>query len=567
VGKRGVRKPQNPVIKSRVSAASWLPIALIALIATVSYANSLRGPFIFDDRDTILENRSIDDLGNLGAVLSPPHETPVAGRPFVNLTFAMNVAANGRDVTGFHAVNIAIHVACALLLFGVARRAFGGTELLAPAAIAALWAAHPLNSEAVNYITQRTELLMALCLMLTLYASVRGWRLLAVIACALGMASKESMVVAPLLVAAFDRAFVYSSWRAAWSARAKFYLALAATWLVLAWLVAGGGRTESAGFTAFDADAWTYLLNQAGIIVRYLRLAVWPAGFAIDYGVPQALTMSAVWPFALVILALLAATIVALRRAPKLGFLGLWFFLVLAPSSSIVPIPTEVGAERRMYLALMAVIALLVIAAWRWVSDRRVFVSVVALIALALAATTWARNAEYESALTLTETTVARYPTAASESMYGTELAAAGRLMEAETHLRRATSGYPPAHFYLATVLSARGDAAGAIAEFKTFIDSQPPQLAQVKTARMLVADLLEKSGQWTDARAQYDALLALYPADVNVLARLNRLGVALISAGRVDEAISAFQRIVDLAPDRTGAKDNLARALALRGK
>jgi tetratricopeptide (TPR) repeat protein len=334
-----------------------------------------------------------------------------------------------------------------------------------------------------------------------------------------------------------------------------------------------------------------------------LRLAIWPVGLAIDYGVPRALSLADVWPYALGLTILAGATLLALLRWPRLGFLGLWLFVTLAPASSVLPIPTEVGAERRMYLPLMAVIAALVVAAaWAWKKysrpDRRIAIGATAVIALMFTALTWARNAEYGSALTLAQTAVERYPTAAAESMYGTELAAAGRLLEAEPHLRRATEGYQPAHYYLATVLAARGETDEALKEFDIFVRAQPPMLAQVKTARLLMADLYEKSDRLPEAIDEYRALAALYPGDVRVMQRmatalvrqsqydeatktyrqllevlpddpaaLNGLAVALISAGHVEEAIAAFQRVVDVAPDRPGARENLSRALAMRGK
>lgn len=606
MAKRPSRRSQ-PLPADAAPTRVWLVGLLIAVVGALAYANALHGPFIFDDSASILQNTSIADPGNFAAVLSPPYETSVAGRPLVNLTFAANVAAGGYDVTGFHVVNVLMHIACALLLFGVVRRSWIAGDSIAPAVIALAWAVHPLNTEAVNYVTQRTELLWALCLMLALYASVRNWRAASIVACALGMTAKESMVVAPLLIVAYDRVFVYPSWKAAWAARARFYIALASTWLVLAWLVAGGGRSESAGFSAFDANPWVYLLNQTQIITRYLRLAFWPVGLAIDYGLPRALTLGDVWPYALGLTLLAAATIVALVTRPRLGFLGLWFFVTLAPASSILPIPTEVGAERRMYLPLMAIVCLCVVAAgWAWrrfaqpghARNVRAGLVAGAVVVLLLTATTWARNVEYASALNLAGAAVRDYPTAAAQSMYGTELAAAGRLAEAELNLRAATSGYPPAHFYLATVLAARGNAPAALSEFDAFIASQPPELAQVKTARMMAADLDEKAGNVAAATTHYRALLALYPDDVNVLNHLaaalvrqeqygeavqmfqrllavspndlsamNGLGVALISAGRIDEAIAAFQRVVDIAPSRPGARENLQRALAMRGK
>src|SRR5205814_7979214 len=87
----------------------------------------------------------------------------------------------------------------------------------------------------------------------------------------------------------------------------------------------------------------------------------------LAYGEPQALALSDVAPYALLIVALIAATAVALAKWPRLGFLGAWFFVTLAPTSSIVPIATEVGAERRMYLPLAALVALAGVAGARGV--------------------------------------------------------------------------------------------------------------------------------------------------------------------------------------------------------
>src|ERR1700682_3104801 len=108
------------------------------------------------------------------------------------------------------------------------------------------------------------------------------------------------------------------------------------------------------------------------MITRYLRLAIWPRSLVVFYGWPLPLTLGDVMPAALLIVFLLIATAVAMRRQPMLGFLGVWFFVTLAPTSSIIPIATEVGAERRMYLPLLSVIALVVVGAYlAWDFVRR----------------------------------------------------------------------------------------------------------------------------------------------------------------------------------------------------
>jgi len=177
-------RPERPAGDETRSAGGigWRA-AVLALAAVLIYANSLRGPFVIDDQAAIVQNEQIRDLSRPSAVLLPDSESPVAGRPLVNLSFALNYAAGGLDVRGYHVVNIALHLACALLAFGFIRRTlelprvrqrFGAGSIDLAFAAALLWAVHPLNSEVVDYLTQRSESLMALMYLLTLYAANRA---------------------------------------------------------------------------------------------------------------------------------------------------------------------------------------------------------------------------------------------------------------------------------------------------------------------------------------------------------------------------------------------------------
>jgi tetratricopeptide (TPR) repeat protein len=596
---RNVKAPRSRATRQSPTPGrfDWR-IALILVAGALSYAGGLSGPFVFDDRGSIIDNRTIEDLGSL-EVLRAPHETPTAGRPAVNVSFALNYALGERNVTGYHVANIAIHLLCGLAILGIARRLQPNVN--AAFAIALIWTIHPLNSEAVNYVTQRSESLMALCYLLTIYCAVRAfdapssrtrWEAAAVLACAVGMASKESMVTAPIAVLVVDRIFLLSSFRARW----RLYAGLGATWIILAALVWTSPRDLSAGFAAHDANVWMYLLNQAVMLARYLWLAIWPRDLVLYYGWPLPLTLDAVLPQAALVIALLALTAYALWRHPRAGFLGAWFFLALAPTSSIVPIVTEVGAERRMYLGLIAVVALGVIAFRALVRIPQARAAVLAVAALALGLGTVARTAEYQSSLTLAETTLARWPTPAAHSMLGTELAAAGQLSAAEGHLRQAAPVHPPAQYYLGTVLAAQEQHAGAIDSLKTFIASQPPELDQVHTARAVLAGSLTKEGRLDEAADQYRAMLATNPDDgqalsllASILLRQQRhgdaialyrravasrpgdvtttigLGVALASHGLLDEAITVFREAVALDPANPHAQQNLARALAIK--
>ena len=382
----------------------------------------------------------------------------------MNLSLAINFALGGFDVRGYHLWNIAMHLLCTTLLFGCVRRtlempriphAVQQRSVVLAFAAALLWALHPLNTEVVDYVTERSESMMALCYLLTFYTSARAigsprpwrWHAAAVTACAVGMACKESMVTAPVMLWLYDRTFIFRLFRQALRERWPLYAGLAATWIVLAALIRSGPRAHSAGFST-AVDPLTYLMNQTVMIAHYFRLIVWPRGLVVAYGPPQPLTLPDVWPYAILVAILLTATVLALKQWPLVGFVGAWVFITLAPTSSIVPIATEVGAERRMYLPLAAVAALVVTGTWlTWnrVAPRRAsrgLTLALVTIAAVLAFGTIARNREYRSQVTLAETVLARWPTSFAHALVGTALAEEGRDDEAIAELRRAAPGY-----------------------------------------------------------------------------------------------------------------------------
>jgi len=588
------------------------PLLLILAVA-LTYANSLGGPFILDDQATIVQNPQIKDLSDVRAVLVPASETPIAGRPLASLTFAVNYAVNGLDVRGYHIVNIALHALCALLLMLVARRTL---EASVAFAAALLWAVHPLNSEVVNYISQRTESLMAAFYLLTLYAAIRArnergvrWTLTAVASCAAGLACKESMATAPLIVALYDRIFLFDSWKAAVRGRRHLYVGLAATWILAGALVAAGPRAAVAGFSS-GVSPWTYLMNQAVIITEYLRLAVWPDALVIFYGWPEALGAADVLPYLVFILALVVLTAVGLWRRPPIGFLGAWFFITLAPASSIVPIATEVGAERRLYLPLMALAVLAVVAVdvvWKRVAVRRVVpvpLVVTVAAAAALATLTVARNREYASPLTLARTVVERRPSSVAHHILAEHLATAGQREEAVRHLREAVAqGDSRARFLLGRVLAEQGNYSESVQQFEALIATSQlpyrlvprwlePPITEVMTARLMMgrvllaqqqwdraadqatrildafpnhsgahglrADVLFAREQWGAAAAAYREYLRRQPADA---AALLNYGITQVAMENLDEAIGAFTRAAELDPENVRARRLLALA------
>jgi len=611
---RSKDRPPAPVPETAARAA-WICGTVLALATLLAYGNSLSGPFVFDDILSVVENQGIHDLSRLGDVLRPERELPTAGRPLVNLSFAMNYAAGGLSVTGYHVVNLAFHIGSALLVFGIVRRTVALPAINASRgqadgvalAVALLWALHPLNTEAVNYVTQRSELMMALCYLLTLYAALRAWdspttgrwAAIATAACAMGMACKESMATAPLMVALYDRVFLFESFTQALKSRRRLYVGLSMSWIVLAFMMWSGPRMRSAGFSS-GVSPWTYLLNQGVLIVRYLGLAFWPRDLVATYGWPVPIAFRDAAPYLLIVGGLAALTAVGLFRRPKWGFLGAWFFVTLAPTSSIVPIATEVGAERRMYLPLIAVVTSVVLVCARLASrsgrnGRTATVAALVIVSMALATGTFLRNRDYRSALVLARTSVERYPSSVGHHALGAELILAGDREQGLTELRAALPGAPRAHYTLGIELLKDGQDEAAAMELEAFLREQP-MLVEAVSARQLLGRALARQKRWPEAAAQYQQALTMNPSgqmriDTQALLgealynqgrfaeaaaaysehlkgqpgnvdALNVLGICLLALERQDEAIGTFTRAVNIDPENGISRRNLGNAL-----
>jgi hypothetical protein len=392
--------------------------AALFVLVLAGYANSLAGVFVLDDF-SILKTEELHSLWPLWPCL---FSQKMVTRPLVGLSLALNYAVSGTHSTlGYHIVNLAVHLLAALTLFGLVRQTLHAPRLAprfaaraTPLAlgVAALWAVHPLQTEAVTYIIQRSESMMGLFFLLTLYCAVRSfsapdplpWRAGAIAAALLGMGCKQVMVTAPVLVWLHDRTFFAGSFRAT-ARRWPLYLGLACSWIALALLMASVDQFHAAGFE-LEVSPQQYLLTQFGVIPRYLGLILWPSDLSLHYAWPVARSATSVVPGLLLLTPLLLAIVVGSWRGTVLSYLGVWFFLILAPSSSILPIHDAV-AEHRLYLSLAAPSALVVLGGYRLMArlwprpesaDARtwsLFAALVAILIGACALRTRARNEDY----------------------------------------------------------------------------------------------------------------------------------------------------------------------------
>jgi len=576
--------------ETTVSPHRWkLPLgaATIVLAALAAYHNSLAVPFLFDDHFSIEDSLTIRHLWPIWKVLSPSATSPVGGRPIMNLSLALNYALGGTSAWGYHAFNLAVHVLAALTLYGVLRPTLlrrglqqhvGAAAEWVALTAALIWTVHPLQTEAVTYISQRCESLMGLFYLLTLYAFIRGvesrrsggWFTLSVAACFLGMGSKEVMVTAPVMVLLYDRTFVSGSFRDAWIRHRHLYLLLASSWLFLGVLMTGLGE-RGAGYGP-GSTWWGYAMTECAVILHYCRLALWPHPLVFDYGeyVPMR-HLAATAPYALILAALVIAVLFEFNHRPALSFVGAWFFVILAPTSSVVPIVGSPMAEHRMYLPLAAIITLTVIGAValgnRLLNKQpRIVLGCVAgasVVAL-FTSLTIHRNRDYLSELGIWQDSADKCPNnPRAHTSLGLHLMGRDRLPEAIAQFELALQiqpGYVEALNNLGLALVQLNRLPEAISYYEQVLRFKPDN-AQV---HYNLAVALERAGRQQEAVRQYELALQIKP---NYAEPHINLGVDLMGQGKTQEAIARYEHALRINPDFVDAHYNLGIALMSQGR
>lgn len=603
-----LRRPRTEMRSGQPAARPrWKLLAaplLLVAVTVACYANSFTGPFVYDGVPYVLENASLEQL-------CPWRMTLGRSRPVSYYSFALNYAANqalgarggGFDVRLFHATNLAIHLVAGLALYGIAWRTltrsprlcrhYGRTGRGLALAIAALWLVHPLQTQSVTYIYQRQESLMGMLFLVTLYCAARGleaahagfgkraargWNAGAVVCCALGMGTKEVMAAAPLLVLWYDRAFWAASWREIWQRRKGLYLALASTWGILAWLMLANRAdyTEAKLLDVAGLTPWQYARSQPGVLCHYLAQCFWPTGLCLDYGWPVAKSAGQIVPPALLIGSLVLGTLWAMRSRPAWGFLGGWFFLILAPTSTIVPV-NDLAFDHRMYLPLAAVATAVVVGGyelWKLVLGRSTAwlpAGVAATAVLLLCGSTYQRNADYRSDVAIWQDTVHKRPENLRAYVWlSSALVAEGAFRDAEhvadQGLNLGAAGAQAAarlaklHFNRARAHQELGEMEAALRDYTAAVRLDPGHVEALHNRAML----LGRRKQFAASIADFLAAEKLAP---NYAGLFNNCGVTYRNAGQFPQAIEQLTRAIELEPTAPSPRLNRALAYAQAGQ
>jgi len=558
-----------------------LPVLLV-VIGAAAYSNSFNGPFIFDDDYSIVDNPYILHLWPLSKAMSAPPQATVAGRPIASLSLAMNYAISGYSVWSYHLFNLFIHILAGLTLYGIIRRTllcerlrkrFGQHSEIFAWSAAAIWVAHPLQTESVTYIIQRTESLMGLFYLLTLYCAIRAmnlrrsvlWPIVSIVSCGLGMGTKEVMATAPVFVLLYDRTFFAGSFIAALRRRWGLYIGLAATWGILAVLIWSGPRSATAGFS-FSYRPFDYVMNQGIVILHYLRLVFWPKGLCLDYNWLMVKEWARVLPPMAVILVMLAVTVWGLIRNRAWSYPAAWFFGVLSVTSSFIPI-ADLIFEHRMYLPLAGLIVLAVSAGYvlseRLSAKRMGFIFATAVICV-LGLVTFRRNEDYRSGVSIWQSALKVVPdNSRAYKGVGSAYDKLGQYEDAIKAYRQAIRIkplYAEAHYNLGVTYGKQGRYEEAVKCCEQAIKIKPDYAKAYNNLGFFFGKL----GRTSEEIRAYKESLKINSDDAK--AQYN-LGDAYGRLGRWQEAIESFKQVVRIESEDPEAHYSLGVAYGGLGR
>ncbi len=569
--------------------------ALIVSCAAV-WLSSLPGRFTFDDEPGIVFRRAIWEAPLFEAITHDPRPVVALSLwlnyRFDKLLGGDGLSVWGYHLWNNATHLLAAVVLMALVRSTVLRgRAAAADERVRNRATwfafacAVIWAVHPLQTQAVTYVIQRAESMMGLFLLLTVYCfdrltqrqasaesqdqdasapekrgphrySAWGWSGGVLICTLLGVGCKQVMVVTPVLLVLYDRIFVAGSWGPMLRRRGVLHalVLLVVLPLVLlnlpvvgpalshAWPRSAASASAptsirqsdevSAGFGMARLTPVDYARSQPAVVLHYLRLAFWPVGQCIDYGWPTTRSWAAAAAPLSVIAVLLIATGVALWRWRAMGFCAAAFFVLLAPTSSFLPI-NDLAVEHRMYLPLAPLTVLVVtltVTLTRRLGTEKARSSMRGLllvgVAGALAAATVQRNRLYWNPVLL---------------------------------WRDATHKAPMnwrAHYALGILLGRRGDLQAAIPSFELAVRLQPEEIVHRDYALALE---VAKRGSPEQVLHHLELALRAYPDDAFLL---SLVGVRQARLGRMEQARATLTHWVWLEPNSSKAHAQLAHVL-----
>lgn len=429
----------------------------LILLSVIAYSNTFNGEFQFDDDISVIGNPYVNDISRfLG--LNPVEG--ISGRPVTTFTFALNHRFGGLDVRWYHITNFLIHIFNGILIFYLVLLTMNSSKLtaldqnhvLSIALIsAAVFLLHPIQTQAVSYISQRYESLASLFYLCSLIAYIKArhvssWLVahsnnelrttnyelrtlhatrytlyaVSIISGILAIGSKEIAITLPVIILLYDFYFLEDRpfFKRVAGPGAFIVLALIAGIIILIRISKG----IDAGFSVKAFTPWEYFMTQFRVLTTYMRLLFLPINQNLDYDFR--ISKSLFEPDTLLsfvfLITLVAVAIMSFRKWRLGSFFILWFFIILAPTSSIIPVIDPIY-EHRVYLAsagifIAGIDGFFRFGPYRFIREKFpkgkviIFASLIILLLLTLSITTFHRNMVWQTKLSLWEDVAKKSP-------------------------------------------------------------------------------------------------------------------------------------------------------------
>ncbi|MCD6308085.1 MAG: tetratricopeptide repeat protein, partial [Candidatus Latescibacteria bacterium] len=569
-----------------------LPPLLIAAAAVAVYADTFNASFHLDDFQNIVGNPAIRDIGDLRTLLG------FNNRRFVGfLTFALNYRINGLELFGWHAVNLAIHIAAAWVVRLLVVLLFSTPALeRSPLSkhrhgiafwCALLFAVHPVQTQAVTYIVQRFASLAALFYLsaAALYVKGRltegigrfGFFAASIAAGFLGLFTKENVATLPFAAALIEIFFFrFRTKVREVVVRPRFWAAVTVVGGVflaaMRVILPNGLRTvlTPAASQRYGDPMLTptiYFITQFRVIAVYIRLLFLPVGQNLDHDIPASTGFfePAVLTGAFLAAAAFVAAVLLYRKNRAASFGIAWFFLTLSVESSLKPLG-NVMFEHRLYLPFFGFGLCTVSEAYRLFAagHRRILRVALAALMCILAVAAFRRNAVWRNEITLWRDAADKSPDKARPlHNLGLAYQRAGDYSSAAEAYRAALKRNPNAyetHLNLGMILARTGRTDEATRHYRRAIDINP----NAGAAFINLGSLLLSSGDPDRAEGLLRKAVELDPESAT--ARYN-LGNALVRTGRYVEAEKTFKDALDRDPDNPDLLNNLGTTLLRLGR
>ena len=614
----------------RWEQSSVLTVLLLVAVIFACYANSLGNDFVFDDEFLVPTYGRIRTFSQLVQTLFDSY------RPVRNASYAVDYLIWGLRPFGFHLTNVVMHAANAVFVYLLIRRL---TEKWGVAVVAALiFAVHPIQTDSVSYVSGRRDVLFTLFYLAAFYAYLtyrikasRMWFVLFLGLWGLSLMAKEMAVSLPLVILiwnfcdqwpetegsgrqrsfqAFKRSLIKDKWLYVFLGAASLAFAVYAIFFQRA-----SGRASESGIEYWGGSLFATVLTVLRVHAWYLKQLIYPTPIAQYFGAFDISTTLLDWrviaALALVV-AVLTAGIMMLKRERLVSFAVFSYFAALLPVSQIIP-HHELLADHYLYLPMTSFSLLVALVVNRVAQKGRqsalVAYGAVGLFMVALALTTVSRNRDWKNEFAVWEANYRSVPNSPRASYNLGGLYAAKNPDRAETLLKESISSDPtfePAYLALAKLYVARKripEAESLIQQGLNLIDSQTrsfvlrnPWLLKSQFTTTLAAAKWEEGDRQATERLLLDAV-NLYPRNVSAyesLANLHRdsdrgkeedilrqgvaanprafeirarLAALAVENKRYDEALNHMREMLDTSPTETVCEKSRPYLAGMRSK